>query len=69
MGYEPEVPPVPTRGQEIRYINDLAQNYKNQSYTQFYSPEHFRTNKMDLSKRLNQVNRDWYSNFLVGRLF
>ncbi len=66
MGYEPEVPPIPTRDQEVRYITDLANNFKAQPYTKHYSPEYLRINKMELSESINKTQRSWYSNFIVG---
>ena len=29
MGWEEEIPPVPTRAQEIEFINKIEENYKN----------------------------------------
>ena len=68
MGYEPEVPPIPTRIDEIKYIEKLAENFRDQPYYKYYSPEALRQNKMDLAERINQYNRDWYGNFFFGRI-
>lgn len=66
MGYEPEVPPVPTRTQEIDYIERLAKNFRDQPYSKYYSLEYFRINKMEQAERINRYQRNWYSNFLIG---
>lgn len=66
MGYEPEVPPIPTRDQEVRYITDLANNFKSQPYTKHYSPEYLRINKIELSKSINTTQMNWYANFALG---
>ena len=68
MGYEPQVPPIPTRSEEIAYINDLKRNFQQQSFYKYYSPEHLRVNKMELGDRVTRYNKDWTQNFLIGRL-
>ena len=66
MGYEPKVPPIPTRPQEVKYIEDLAQEYIDQPFYKYYSPEYMRVTKMNLSEDINKVQVRWYSNFAVG---
>jgi len=68
MGYEPAIPPIPTRSQEVRYIEKLAQSYRDQNYLRWYSPEYLRVNKMEHGDKLRRINLDWYSNFGIGKL-
>ena len=67
MGYEPIVPPIPNRTEEVAYINDLKRNFQDQPFYKYYSPEHLRVNKMELGDRLVQYNKDWFQNFMIGR--
>jgi hypothetical protein len=66
MGYEPAIPKVPTREQEIKSIEQLAQSYIDQPYSKYYSPESYRINKMELAEKMNRAKRDWAINFAVG---
>jgi hypothetical protein len=66
MGYEPEIPPVPTRPQEVDYIERLADNFRDQPYSKYYSLEYFRQNKMEQAERINRYQKNWYSNFAIG---
>lgn len=68
MGYEPLIPPIPDRVAEQRYIEELEKNFKSQPFHKHYSPESFRTNKMELGDRVTEYNKAWTSNFLIGNL-
>lgn len=68
MGYEPLVPPIPNRKEEINYINELKRNFQDQPHYKYYSPEHVRINKMELGDRVTRYNKDWMQNFVIGKL-
>lgn len=46
MGWEEDIPPVPTRQQEKEFIKGLEDNYLNQPNYKFYMSEALRRTKM-----------------------
>lgn len=68
MSYEPELPPVPTREEELAMITRIEDDFTNQSYTKYYMNESLRINKLEFSDKLRNYKRRWWGNFFMGKL-
>lgn len=68
MSYEPELPPVPTREQELNMITAIEDDFIDQSYAKYYMNESLRLNKIEFSETLNEYKKRWWSNFLTGKI-
>eukprot|EP01017_Pseudomicrothorax_dubius_P000763 TRINITY_DN0_c2559_g1_i1.p1 TRINITY_DN0_c2559_g1~~TRINITY_DN0_c2559_g1_i1.p1 ORF type:complete len:156 (+),score=46.80 TRINITY_DN0_c2559_g1_i1:41-508(+) len=66
MGWEEEVPPKPTREQELQFINDLEKEWLAQPNYKWYMNESLRSKKLDYSTRNNQLTKEWAFHFCVG---
>ena len=66
MGWEEEIPAVPTRQQEKEFIADLEKNYLSQPYNKLYMSEALRRTKMSESYIINKFRLEWFKNFLIG---
>ena len=69
MSYEPELPPVPTRAQELETLTNIEDDFINQSYGKYYMNESLRINKLEFSEKLNEYKRRWYGNLFLGKQF
>lgn len=68
MVYEAEIPPIPTRAEELEMINKLEQNFISQPWYKFYMNEHLRTTKMEVYSEQNEVKRQMRRNFAAGAI-
>jgi hypothetical protein len=69
MGYETEIPPVPTRDQELQMIKKIKKSFQDQPYYKFYMNESLRLRKMEHVKELNKFQTSFTGNFFRGSLF
>lgn len=68
MPFEHKVPPVPTRQEEVAYIERLEKNFLSQPNYKNYMNEALRTKKLEDSYKINEVRRNWWFHFSVGAL-
>ena len=68
MGYEAEVPSIPTREQEKEMIKKIQKSFSDQPWYKFYMNEGLRLRKIELGKDLNTYSVSFYSNFFRGAL-
>lgn len=66
MGFEDQVPPVPSRQQEIQYIENMKQNFLAQPYHKQYMNEALRETKIEHSNLRNQLRSRFWFNFGLG---
>ena len=58
MGFETKIPPIPTRTQEIKAMQDLEQSWLNQPFYKYYMNEDLRRPKMEFADRQNKVKNN-----------
>jgi len=68
MPYENKVPPVPTRAEELAYIERLEKNFLSQPNYKNYMNEALRTKKLEDSYKINTVRKNWLLHFAMGAL-
>lgn len=68
MPYESPVPPVPTRQQEIEYVDKLQKEFLAQPWTKLYMNEALRAKKLEDSYNINHVKKNWWINFFTGAI-
>ena len=66
MGWEEEIPAVPTRDQELKFIKELEENYRQQPNYKFYMSEALRRTKMAESEIINDYRRHFAVNYMIG---
>ena len=66
MPYEPEIPPIPTRTQELTMIKNIEDDWLSQRHGQWNMAEADRIAKLELCDKLHVYNRNWYFNFFYG---
>ena len=69
MGYEAEVPHVPTRKEEMDIIKAIKESFQRQPWNKYYMAESVRINKLDRHRRENIHNQAYIFNFAKGLLF
>lgn len=69
MGFEDQIPPVPTRAQELAYIERVEKSFQDQPLYRFYMNEPLRTRKMHLANQINSYRKEWLLNFSYAGLF
>ena len=69
MGYETEVPPVPTRDEEIEMIGKIKKSFLDQPSYKFYMNESLRLRKLHDVEKINNFRRTFTSNFCRGLLY
>ncbi len=69
MGYETEVPPVPTRDEELIMISKIKKSFESQPYYKFYMNESLRTRKIEHWKGVNTFQISFLGNFIRGSFF
>ena len=68
MGFEDEIPAVPTREQEQRFIGRMEQSFLQQPWYKFYMNEALRIRKLNDVKLMNSQNLEYLRNFALGSL-
>ena len=66
MGWEEEIPAIPTRDQEIKFIENLEKDYLSQPNYKFYMSEALRKTKLAESEKINQFRKEFALNFCIG---
>ena len=69
MGFEEVIPPIPTRQQELEFIENLEKEFKAQPSYKFYMNEAVRRNKIEYSKKLNTYRLNFLMHFSIGIFF
>ena len=68
MGYEEEIPPLPTRNDEIAMMKRYADDFLAQPSYKFYQNDSSRKTKLDITGQLNTVKAHYWLNFCIGML-
>ena len=66
MGFEDQIPPIPNRDQEKRYIATVEKSFYDQPLYKFYMNEALRERKMDYADKLNTFKYEWILNFAAS---
>ena len=66
MPFENNIPPVPTRQEELEYITKLEKEFLGQPFYKNYMNEAIRSKKIDDSYKINYVKSNWWLHFAVG---
>ncbi|KRX01255.1 hypothetical protein PPERSA_07294 [Pseudocohnilembus persalinus] len=66
MGWEERVPPVPTREQEIQFIENYKDELISQPYYKWHANEAQRPLKLEHGQKLNTNYSHWFRNLLIG---
>ena len=69
MGYETEIPPIPSRDQELEMIKKIKKSFQEQPYYKYYMNEGLRLRKMEHGKEVNKFQMSFIGNFLRGSLY
>lgn len=68
MGYEEEIPPLPTRNDELKMIKRYSEDFIAQPSYKLYQNESRRKTNLDISGKVNEVKAHYWFNFGIGML-
>ena len=69
MPYEPQVPPVPSRKEELEMIDAIQKNFLSQGNFEINMAEADRLSKIKLAHNLREYSWNWWKNFLIGKIY